>query len=82
MIRHFCDVCGVEIVRNLVTNRLEGKAFLAQPLADDQVRTTDIQVLVAVTVGVGTAWNHGDICIDCLHEAIGQLITDAKRGAA
>jgi len=55
MIKYYCDVCGKELTRDYVEDRL--------------VRELD-RVKVEVTVAIDGTWNKGDICGDCLIKAI------------
>ena len=55
MIKHFCDVCGDQVQRNSVSQRLTRAR-----------KTVTVEVLVA-TDGV---WNGGAICYDCLLDVV------------
>jgi hypothetical protein len=59
MMRRFCDTCGVEIDRNMVTDRYRPIKFFRGPLGGVKVM---LEVLVTMN---GTA-NSGDICLPCL----------------
>ena len=60
MIKHYCDSCGKEVSRNVVSDRLHG---------DKQVNGT--KIMWEVVVGTGTTWNNGDLCAPCLKTLIG-----------
>jgi len=59
MTKTFCDVCGGELERNYVRDRL---------------RVWDGLIVADVTVGkkdkTGLSWNKGDICRPCLIKVI------------
>lgn len=60
-IRRYCDGCGDEIVRNAVTERIEGSHEARSGCA----------VQVSVMVGVGSGHiNNGDLCVVCVLDAV------------
>lgn len=59
MIRRYCDVCKKEIEQNVVTERIKGEVIVRGE-----------RVLVEITCGIGREWNGGDLCVNCLVEAI------------
>ena len=68
MTRQFCDACGTEIETNYVIDRLKGEYF--QRHEGQRVR-----IQFEVTVGVGDGWNDGDLCRDCVIDAVNSLDT-------
>lgn len=63
MIKHYCDVCGKELDRNYVSDRL--------------IRTMG-KVKTEVMVSIDGAWNHGDICLVCLMNVLTAGKVDPK----
>ena len=57
MIRHYCDACGKEIGRNVVSERFK-------PTFYRKGENWYAEVLIAK----GATWNKGDLCLDCLKE--------------
>lgn len=57
MIKMFCDVCGKEIERNFVIERL-------------RIRLKDVEL--EIIAGVDGVWNGGQLCKDCLMKAIAE----------
>jgi hypothetical protein len=68
MTKYFCDICEREIGRNFVSKRLERVGW-----------HNDKKVQIQVTCGVGEQWNRGEICLDCLLEAIKDAATSEKQ---
>jgi hypothetical protein len=69
MIKHFCDVCGKEITRNMVSERFNENCILRNK-----------RVQVEIVIGVGSTWNAGDLCRGCLWEFLD--IYDSRPKAA
>lgn len=66
-IKHFCDVCGEDINENVVSQRLKHDTLL---------RTRKggmVKVMFEITVGTEGTWNSGDLCRDCLFNALGRF---------
>lgn len=82
MIRHFCDVCGDEVTRNYVSERLTSTdAHMGTPSPGAPgvlVTYGKPRVQFEVHVGVGAAWNAGDLCLHCLLSAISGCDNRAK----
>ncbi|MBC8488486.1 MAG: hypothetical protein H8D45_20860 [Bacteroidetes bacterium] len=61
MIKYYCDVCGQELTRNYVGNRL---------------RSNYNNVSVEVMVAIGNVWNEGELCGTCLKDVIVNCINN------
>lgn len=59
MMKAYCDKCGKEVKRDYAGDRLKRR------LAKEGV-TIQIEVIA----GVNGTWNKGDVCLDCLLDAI------------
>ncbi len=66
MIRHFCDICGVELPKNHVTTRVRG--------------ITKEGIRIEIMAGVKDL-NMGDLCLECLAKAVRRIIIKVKREA-
>jgi hypothetical protein len=67
MIKRFCDLCGVEVKRNYVTERLE-----------ELVKYRNGEVFISITTGVNGV-NSGDICLSCLVHAVNRLDNNSPK---
>ena len=62
MVKRYCDVCEIPIVRNYVSNRLSGGTKMGDKIVN-----------VTITLGVSTmpgTWNSGELCLTCLKAAV------------
>jgi len=55
MIKRYCDVCGKEVERNYVAQRLRQEMG---------------RVVVEVMVAIDGIWNKGEICLGCLTDVL------------
>ncbi len=55
MIKRYCDVCGEELKRNVVSKRYM-----------PQLTEAGVTVKAEVMVSVNHVWNSGDVCLTCL----------------
>lgn len=67
MVKHYCDICGKEIVRNYVCTRLYGSV---QPKGLDKSINLELIVGIGSTSRATGVWNNGDVCRECLSEAV------------
>lgn len=67
-VKHYCDICGFEINRNYVNERISGRGY--QPDGNNPL-------LIEIVVGSGRGvWNDGDVCRTCLRAAVLDAIDD------
>jgi hypothetical protein len=57
MVIYRCDVCGTDLTRNYVSERLRAKLGIVD---------------VEVTVGIRGTWNSGEICRSCLAKVVAE----------
>ena len=66
MIRRYCDVCGEEVKRSYVSDRLlkwfDGKNKMG----------------VEIILGLNGTWNDGEFCLNCIQKAVNRLIAEGK----
>ena len=61
----FCDSCGNELERNVVSTRLKGDHVL-----------NGLRIEFQILVGTDGTWNKGELCISCLAEALALTLPD------
>lgn len=66
-VKYFCDVCGCELSRNLV---------------DDRLRASVGRVSFEIMAGVDGTWNDGHLCPTCVRSAVVQSLDNAIAKAA
>jgi hypothetical protein len=73
MTKAFCDICEAEIGRNVVSNRVRGFQRGKPPHKDARVN-------IEIMCGVGNdgTMNGGDLCLDCLTEAVEYMLQTAQ----
>ncbi|MEA1998138.1 MAG: hypothetical protein U9N61_02260 [Euryarchaeota archaeon] len=67
-IKSFCDVCGKELGRNYVSDRLNVRYHYNKDNEDPERGNQCITC--NVEVGVNNTWNKGEICKECLLKAL------------
>lgn len=67
MVKYCCDICGKEIARDYVSERL--KEYIRP---GDLDRTINIELIVGIgmTAKATGVWNCGNICKKCLQDAV------------
>ncbi len=61
MIKYYCDVCGNEIKRNYVTERLKRK-----------LEINEKKIVAQISIAIDGIWNMGDLCYSCLMKVMSE----------
>jgi len=67
MKKNFCDGCGEELTRNYVSERLKNEHEFNFMKGSDFAGN---KVKVEVMAGVNGTCNSGDLCLECLYDAV------------